>query len=78
LVATSDFETEFSRECSNGGKCVDLILKFSVNSDKDYGQLSDWRFTEYLSVFRYREKCLKYLEIQIVLLLHSFAVIYIE
>jgi len=36
------------------------------------------RSTKYLLVLKYREKYLKYLETWVVLLLHSFAIIYIK
>jgi len=78
LVTTSDIKIEFNRRISNKKKCVDSILEFSINSDGDYSCLSDWKFTEYLQILKYREKCLKHLETWVVLLLHSFAVIHIK
>jgi len=32
LVTTSEVEAEFNRKSTNKNKCVDLTLKFSVNS----------------------------------------------
>ena len=73
-----DIETKFNRESTDKRKYVDLIPEFIINNDKDYGQLLDWRFTEYLLVFKYRKKYLKHLETQVMLLLYSFIVIHIE
>ena len=78
LVTTLDIKIKFNRRSSNKKKCVDSILEFSVNSNGDYNYLSGWKFTEYLPVLKYREKCLKHLETWVVLLLHSFVVIYIK
>lgn len=36
LVTTSEIETEFNRESSDKKKYINLILKFSINSDKNY------------------------------------------
>ena len=62
LVTTSDIKIEFNRRSSNKNKYVDSILEFSINSDRDYCFLSDWKFTEYLPVLKYRERCLKHLK----------------
>ena len=47
---------------SDRRKYVKLIPEFSVNNDKDYGWLLDWRFTEYLLVFKYKKEVFKTLE----------------
>jgi len=48
LSATSEVETEFNKKYTDQRKYVDLTLEISVNINKGYSQLLDWRFTKYL------------------------------
>ena len=61
LVTTLEGRTEFNKKYSNRRKCVNLILEFSINNNKDYSWLLDYKFIKCLLVFKYR-KVFKLLE----------------